>query len=257
MTWLGLTLAGRGKAADFWPAFGLAAAVAATLWLLLGGLRFPPNGAVEKLAYVGGLGLLVGLLADLIGGPRGLRFAALLWPWLVVGWIAWPQLQALEWHVVVLACGIALAGSIVMVQLWETRGGPAGLLLLIAALALGGVAFYDASFALAKVIAPLGAGLAGAAVGGWASSGTRGFPLGGALLMTGGGLFVAGAALLLLYTPAKVWPIAFLLPLFFADLMAQRVAGSGGGINRVIRIVALFLCALAPAVGAVLLAQHL
>jgi hypothetical protein len=39
--------------------------------------------------------------------------------------------------------------------------------------------------------------------------------------------------------------------------MAQRVAGFGAEINRVIRIVALFLCALAPAVGAVLLAQHL
>lgn len=257
VTWLGLTLAGRGKAADFWPAFGLAAAVAATLWLLLGGLSVPPRGAVEKLAYLGGLGLLLGLLAELIGGPRGLRVAALLWPWFVVVWIAWPQLQSLDWHVIFLACGIALAGSIVMAQLWESRGGQGGILLLIAALALGGVAYYDASFAFAKIAAPLGAGLAGAAIGGWASSGSRGFTLGGALLISGGGLFVALAAILLLYTQARVWPIAFLLPLFFAGIMAQRVAGNGGGINRVIRMAALFLCALAPAVGAVLLAQHL
>ena len=89
------------------------------------------------------------------------------------------------------------------------------------------------------------------------STGGRGFPLGGALLIAGGGLFVAQAAILLLYTPASVWPVAFLIPLFFAEIMASRVAGSGGGVNRIFRIAALLICALAPAVGAVLLAQHL
>ena len=110
---------------------------------------------------------------------------------------------------------------------------------------------------MARVMAPLGGGLAGAALGAWASAGGRGFPLGGSLLIAGGGLFIGQAAILLLYTPASVWPIAFLLPLFFAEIMAQRVAGSGGGINRIIRVAALLLCALAPAIGAVLLAQHL
>ena len=254
-------LAGRGKAADFWPGLGLVAAVVVSLWIILGPLSLPPGGAVEKLAYVAGAGLLAGLLGELIGGPRGLRLLALLWPWLVVGWIAWPKLQGLDWHVMALSAGIALAGSIVMVQLWESRGGAGGgaggFLLVVAALALGGIALYDASFAMARVMAPLGAGLAGAALGAWASAGGRGFPLGGALLVAGGGLFVAQAAILLLYTPASVWPVAFLIPLFFAEIMASRVAGSGGGINRIFRIAALLLCALAPAVGAVLLAQNL
>ncbi len=257
VSWLGLLLAGRGKAADFWPALGLAAAVLLSLWFILGGISLPPQGPVEKLAYIVGAGLLAGVLAELVGGPRGLRLLALLWPWLVVGWIAWPKLQGLDWHTMALAAGIALAGSIVMAQLWESRGGPGGLLLVIAALALGGIALYDASFTMARIMAPLGAGLAGAALGAWASTGGRGFPLGGALLIAGGGLFVAQAAVLLLYTPASVWPIAFLIPLFFAEVMASRVAGSGGGINRIFRVAALLLCALAPAVGAVLLAQHL
>ncbi|MEJ1994606.1 MAG: hypothetical protein P8X75_05240 [Limibacillus sp.] len=257
VTWLGLMLAGRGKAADFWPALGLAAAVAVSLWVILGALSFPPQGAVEKLAYIVGAGALAGVLMELIGGPRGLRLLALVWPWLVVGWIAWPKLQGLDWHVMALAAGVSLAGSIVMAQLWESRGGAGGFLLVVAALALGGVALYDASFAMARVMAPLGAGLAGAALGAWASAGGRGFPLGGALLIAGGGLFVAQAAILLLYTPASVWPVAFLIPLFFAEIMASRVAGSGGGVNRIFRIAALLICALAPAVGAVLLAQHL
>ena len=36
-----------------WTAFGLAVAVAATLWLLLGGLQLPPNGAVENTTWKG------------------------------------------------------------------------------------------------------------------------------------------------------------------------------------------------------------
>jgi hypothetical protein len=256
VAWLGMTLAGRGRAADFWPALALAGALVLTEWLVAGPLGFPPNGAVEKLSYLALAALAVGLLAESLAGDRGLRAAALLWPWLAVGWIAWPILARLDWLGIAAAAAIAAAGSLVMGRLRESRGGAAPFLLFVAALALGMISYHGASYSMAQLMSALGMGLAGAALGFWMARG-GGLAMGGPLLLVGGGAFVAMAAVLLLYTSAGPWPAAFLLPVFFADALAMQAVGGGGGLWKGLRAAVFLVAALAPAVAAVLLARHL
>lgn len=258
VAWAGATLAGRGKAADFWPALGLAAALALVAWLVAGPHHFPPNGAVEKLTYMIAAGLAVGLIAESLSGGSGLRAVCLLWPWLVVGWLAWPVIARMDWPGIAAAAGIALAGTLTQSRLAQARGGAAPLVLLVAAVALGGVAYYGASYSMAQIMSALGAGLAGAALGHWLSRGGGGLAFGGPLLLVGGGAFAGMAAILLLYTSANPWAAAFLLPVFFADaLAAQAVGGGGGGLWKGLRTLVFLIALLAPAVAAVLLARHL
>lgn len=260
ITWLGAVAIGRGRVPDFWPAMGLAAALVAVTWVLAGPLGFPPDGAIEKLSYLAGVALAIGLLLEAVSAGRGMQVVAMGWTWLVVGWLAWPVVSAPDWMAIAAAIAIALAGSLAVGRLRESGGGAAFMMLLVAAFALSAIAHYSGSHSMARLIAALGAGTVGAASGLLLARG-GGLVLGSSLLLVGGGSLVGLATILLLYTNVSPWPMVFLIPIFFADLFAARsVSGKGSlGKNAAggLRVFVFLVGVLAPAVGAVLLTQQL
>ncbi len=260
ITWLGAVVIGRGRVPDFWPALGLAVALVAVTWVLHGPLHFPPDGALEKLSYLAGVALALGLLIEAVSAGRGMQVVAMGWVWLVVGWLAWPVVSAPDWIAIAAAIAIALAGSLAVGRLRESGGGASFMMLLVAAFALSAIAHYSNAHGMAKLIAALGAGTVGAAFGLLLARG-GGLVLGGSLLLVGGGSLVGLATILLLYTSVSPWPVIFLLPIFFADLFADRSVSGNDGLGKSVagslRVLVFLIGLLAPAVGAVLLTQQL
>ena len=84
---------------------------------------FPPVSASQKLVYLVSFGVVLGTLLDFIGNPAAFRrISILLWPTIVVGWIGWRQIAALDAAAIVSLALIDLAGIVVLWRLYDEPG---------------------------------------------------------------------------------------------------------------------------------------
>jgi len=206
-------------------ALGIAAGFAAGATAVTGVPRFPPVGAVEKVAWLGLLGLGGGLVAARMPDARwrGLVFAASAA--VGVAWLGWARLgvpHMAAW----LAGGLIVAAATWALVRATAPGGPSrelAALTGVAALTAAVVGVYGSSYALAQLVAVLAAALGGVLL----MTGWRGRALGpaahGAALVPLAGL----VTILALYTRAEPLGLLLLVPVLMAGLVRTAVLGDG------------------------------
>ncbi|MDX1653603.1 MAG: hypothetical protein R3310_00180 [Candidatus Competibacteraceae bacterium] len=255
---LGLLTGGRAL-------LGVALAVGfATGYLLMEGLPpFPPPAAKQKVFYLVLLGGLTGAALDWRARPPWILWAlALLWPVLILLWLAWRRLtgglDGTFWLTVLL---LWMGAALVLGRLVQVAQGRDGLealvLLLVTAVGASGVAMGAASLTLALQFAALAAACGALALWGWINR-FRHLPpppFAAAALLAGGGTLVALAGVLGLYTFQISYPaMALLLLIPFAHLLLDRLPLGGEGTARVLGPVVLAVLTAVPAAAAVALA---
>ena len=225
----------------------LAAAVA-----LIGIPPWPPGQGIDKFVYLVAGGAAFGLLLDLRPAPpRVTPVLGVIWLGGMYAWLAWPQLdRPRTWW---LLSGLAVAGVAVVIRTTTiTRTDlRAIVMLLMAALGLGGIALNSGSLVIAQLALALAASVGGFALWNWP---TVRFPLGAAAIFGAGVPLLGLSALTLLLTDAYAWALAPLVLVFFADFVSDRIPPTRGRWHRILAPVYLALIAALPAALAVVLA---
>lgn len=240
-----LRLLGRGRGEALGQAMLPAGVVAGWIWLM-DGFASPLPGwrALPLLPWLVLLGLLAGLLLDLLGGGRRARTAALAVLAVVASWLLagrpWPP----DWlGLAVMAT--ALAGALVALMRLETRAPmpqTAPVMLTAAALGLYGLAWLAGGGIWQALAAALTAGAAGHLLCGW----LLGVRFGAAAVLGGGGALVALAQASVLSGPLPTAPVLLLLLIFFADGTAARLSAGSGLLRRILAPVMLAVVCLLP-----------
>jgi hypothetical protein len=200
---------------------------------------FPPSGSLAKVFYVVGLGMAVGLVADL--GPAERRDAhlfAVLVPLAALVWLAIRPLGAPSWSLVGTLLLLYVASMLVYWRVAATArgadqaGGEAAALfpatlVLVAAVPLGLVALMGGSAAIATLSFAVAAG-AGACLGvqylAYLAQG-RVHGLGSAAIFGAAGALLALAYVIVLFNEgASRVALALVLLVFIVDLWARRRA---------------------------------
>lgn len=244
---------------------GRAAGVALAIGLLVGYVLlegwppFPPPAAKQKAFYLIALCGLLGLALDLGRLPVViLRVAAVAFPALCLGWIAWRRLAAGPDGAFVLQLGLLWLGSAAV--LWGLaddgrRHGPLAVcvLVIVTAAAAAAIAMLGASISLALLAAAVAAAAGGCAI--WIY-GERLFgreaEASAALVLGGGGALAALAPVMSLYTPQISQPaLAVLVLVPFSGLLAGRIPLRGDRLERIASPIILAIVAALPALAAV------
>jgi hypothetical protein len=186
---------------------------------LSGAPAWPPEAPREKLLYVTGLGALLGLLLPVL--PRwidALQGAILVWPIVVVGWLAWGLPLGLQsgLAIVVLAlAGVAVFGPLAAARQKDLRRA---LMLFCVTLGLAVIAVSGRSASLGHLALALAASIGGVLVAGGRLGITN------ANLIGPSGAALALAATLALFASGSRTALALLALVFAADRFAKRVA---------------------------------
>ncbi len=165
----------------------------------------PPEGAVDKLLWMGLVGAGLGVLLDRVADARRRQIILAVAVGLGILWIGWARLSDLEGQAVL--AGVLILGFVVWtLDRLETtdRGGGVVLAVIIVA-ATAGVGLYASSYKMAMLIATLAAAIAGAAAA--AGSAPAGF--GRAAQLAVAGPATGLLTMLGLYTLAE--PLALIL----------------------------------------------
>jgi len=202
-------------------AAGMVAGFAAGLAGVLGWPQVPPTGAVEKLPWLAPLGLLAGVAATRVAGPRERLLIAGIAAGVAVLWLGWPRLAVP--HTAAWARGLLIAGVAAWVLARAAGGeahGHAGRI-FVATLAAAAIGLYGSSYAMAQVVGVLAATLAGAVtVAGW-----RGGGVGPLTHLAAGVPLVGLVTILALYTQAEPLALALLAPVLLADTIRDALFG--------------------------------
>lgn len=192
--------------------------------VILGTPPFPPVASSQKLGYLAPAGLAAGFLLDWLGDRPLLR-----WPLLVGGpalglyWISRPRLGDLQTTTLLTLLLLWLASLIVFLRLGSAARRPgieASVMLIMAALGAGAIAFLGRSASLAQLAVALGAAAGGFALWNWPRARYR---FGAAALFGGAGSLLGLVSIMSLYSRASLIALALLLPIFFADLLVRKI----------------------------------
>ncbi|MEE4377856.1 MAG: hypothetical protein V2J55_10150 [Candidatus Competibacteraceae bacterium] len=221
--------------------------------LLLLGLTWPANTAVHKLPYLLTGSVILGLLVDWQAQQRSLKIAAmLLWPLLVLGWLAAVRLRNPELSLIVELAALSCASVLIFWRLERVRADvliPSSMV-LSAAIGLGAVAALSASLSLGQLAFALAAAVGGFMLWNWpkrrdefAYSGI--FGAAGALLIL--------TALVLLLTDARPIALAVLGLIFCADWVSNKLPPVEGKLGSALKPIYLIGVAAIPIALAVVL----
>ncbi|MFT6581231.1 MAG: hypothetical protein ACJAU6_001664 [Alphaproteobacteria bacterium] len=228
--------------------------VLAAYLAVLGAPPAPPAAAMQKLFYIVAGGTLLGILLDMLRAPIGMtRVLGALAPTIIIVWLAWRPLMGLDWgedwmlalKVVAFA---AIAGAILS-SLYRDRGAAveSGVLVLVAAAGLAGLAFFGSSAVVAQMSGALAAASGGLLLWNWPFS-RHGFAAAGVL--GAGGALVSLAAILLLFSETEPLALLVLAGVFVTGAAARRAAPGRGTFSRAARPVVLGVIAAIPALAA-------
>ena len=268
-----LRLVGGAEVGGRWAAAGPGLAFLAIFLLIIGWPGFPPNAAVGKLGWGVMAGLVVALLLDLRPRTHGVRQLAGLGLLLLVGaWILSPLVKTLA-----LGDALRLAVLGIVVALIWPRLAPAAdasrresgrvgsdgsddspvlpaTLVLMAALAVGGVALVGASASLAQLGFALAASIGGLLLWNWPQSRHH---YGVAALWAGGGTLLLLIIILVFFTQSRAEALLAAVPLFFVDRLSRACPLPANAFGRALAPVVTGVLALVPALAAIGLAYLL
>ena len=245
----GLTAAGLAVAIGL-IAGGLAGQAAVAGWPAV-----PPQGAVDKLVWLGAGGLLIGLAAERMADPRHVRWLVAGGLALTVVWTGWARIAIpdtaawlaalVTWGLVVWALGRVEAAG---------RGGGLVLALVIVA-ATAGIGLFSSSYSMAQLIGVVAAALAGAML--VAGHGADGF--GRAARLAFAAPMAALLTMLGLYTRAEPLALFLLAVVPLTPGLAERLQrvlapDATGGTRTALRLATLGVVAAMPAAAAVAVA---
>ncbi len=241
---------GRG---DVLAGIGIAIGFLAAYVSIIGWPPLVPRSSGQKLFFLTAAGAVVGFTLDLSLYRRGTLWAVLmLFPAAGIAWLAWPRLQAFAVTPENIRLAVLLVGGWLTLHRLD-RLGPAGtdpaVMLLFAALGVGGVAIIGSSASIAQMAFALAAAAGGFVLWNWP---WQRYLFSGAAVFGGGGALVFLATQMTFFTGAPVEALALLLPVFFADAIAARVPkGSGLWAEAVGPVILGVLCmvVVAAAVG--------
>jgi hypothetical protein len=207
---------------------------------------FPPRASSQKLAYLVLAGVLIGMALDLLRAGRNLDWTmTLVALGLSIAWLGWPRLRSADpvnagmAAVVWIGCGIAL----IRLYALRDRGSDGTVLLLVTALGVAGIAFFGRTASYAQLGGALAAASGGFMVWNWPLAR---FPLGAAAVLGAGGALAAMVTNMVFYTKSSALAIVCLLPIFFADAVADQVPLPRGVLGQSLRPVVLALLAAIP-----------
>lgn len=189
----------------------------------------PPEGAVDKLLWMGLAGAALGVVLDRLADAQ--RRQIILVGALALGivWIGWARIAALDGQALLVGLLILGFGVWTLNRLETTDRGGGLVLALIIVAATAGVGMYAASYKMAMLIGTLAAALAGAG----AAAGTAPGGFGRAAQLAVAGPAIGLLTMLGLYTLAA--PLALVLlaviPLTttLAAWVEERLAAAGAG----------------------------
>lgn len=195
--------------------------------LVLGLPALPPTAALQKIFYVGALGLALGVALDLSREtPSVTRLMTAAVPAPVLAWIGWPRLLALDIGDALVLVAAALAAAFALPRLYDPRaaGVEPAIKLLVASVAAAMIAVIGASAAYGQLFGVLAAATGGFLLLNWPVARHR-FGAAGAL---GAGLIffalIVGTAL---FTAAARPALALLLLVLFAEIAMPRRPRNG------------------------------
>ena len=227
------------------------AATAAVL-LALGTPPWPPATGAQKVPYLLAMATVAGIALD-AWRPGGFTWPAVIASWAAILCIAWPQLAQGRVAALVVPVVLALAMIPISARLAVLREDGAMPLVMIVAAGLGmaGIAFAGASLAVAEVGASLAAAAGAYALWNWPRPR---LPLGAAGVVVCAAGIASIAALVLLTTKARPWPLIPIALVFFADLATRRLTPRPGRVRQLLAPVLLGAVAAALVGTAIILA---
>ena len=233
-------------------AAGVAAAFLAAYVVIVGLPALPPPSSMGRLFWSAAAGLAIGVAADLAGLDRR-RGSILVGVWLTAAlvWVALPVLPGglkTVTAAAVLAAGAWLALSRTASQ--DRGAATPGVVVLAAALAVGGVALVGASASVAQLSFALAAATGGLLLWNWPVE-NHGWGAAGQATL---GILVLLTATLTFFSSANAVALLAVLPAFFADRLRDRLPLPATTAGRAAGTVALAAIAIVPAVAAVGLA---
>ena len=189
---------------------------------------FPPVSASQKLVYLVLFGVVLGTLLDFIENPSAFRrISILLWPTIVVGWIGWRQIAALDAAAIVSLALIDLAGIVVLWRLYDEPGPAPNAPVAIISASIGAaiVALIGHSSSISQFYGALAAATGGYVLWNWPSPR---YTFGAAGVLGGGGAFLALTTIMFQFTETNKLALVFVLPVFLCPALA-RASRYGGG----------------------------
>jgi hypothetical protein len=184
---------------------------------------FPPRASSQKLFYLVPAAVVIGLALDLLGpGRRASGVTILAALGLGIAWLAWPKLRTADPVAVVTVALVWIAAGVPLIRLHAIRGSGSdgAVLLFAAALGLAAIAFLSRTASYAQLGAAFAAATGGFLLWNWP---VVRFPFGAAAVLGAGGAFMAMAANIFFYTKASPISMLCLFPVFFVDLVADRL----------------------------------
>ena len=222
--------------------------------VILGPPLAPPNASIQKLFYVVAVGVILGVLLDLMRPQPGVtRALGALAPLVIIGWFVWRRLFAIDWGhdwtLLIKVVGFAIVAGAILASLYRERGAAveSGVMILVAATGLAGLAVFGASAVVAQLSGTIAAGAVGLLLWNWPFS-RHGF--GAAGILGAGGALMGLAAILLFFSEANPLALVMLAFVFQAAPMSERLVPGRGGFARAIRPFVLAAIATIPALAA-------
>ncbi|KAA0570094.1 hypothetical protein [Azospirillum sp. Sh1] len=235
-------------------AAGIAAGFLVVFALVIGLPALPPPSSMGKLFWTSAAGLLLGVVADVVG-LRGRIASAVLAVWLAASllWIALPALDSLA-AVVSLLVLLGTAAWVAFARGSEPHGfetvesptAPAASLLALA-LAVGGTALIGSSASIAQMALALAASAGGFLLWNWPVE-RHGWGLSGRVAT---GIAVLLAAVLTLFTQAQTAVLLLALPALLAGRVRGVIPQRDGLIGRAASSAAVTVVAVLPALVAI------
>lgn len=181
---------------------------------------FPPRSGTQKVLYVVLVGLVFGVLIDLVRGQILTRILAFLWPAGIIAWIGWRQLMSLDPISLITIALLYVASVVVMLGLQKPTGptsnGP--VMLLAASVGAGVITFVGAAASAGQLFGIIAAATGGFLLWNWPTPRFR-FDAGGVL--GAGGAFIAVATITILFTDADKLAMAFLILVFLSSRVSS------------------------------------
>ena len=189
---------------------------------ILGWPPLPPRSSLQKLVYIALIGLLLGVVLDLLIDRVPVRPVALVWPGVILAWLGWQQLLGFE--VLDLARLVLLwfAGAFVFDRLLSLRAAEivAPTMVLVAGIGMSAIAMIGNAASLSQLAAAAAAATAGFLLWNWPK---QRYPFSMAALFGAASALFGVGATIVLFTRASSLALAILLGIFAAGFIRARL----------------------------------
>ena len=186
---------------------------------------WPPQDAIQQVAYLAFAGTVLGAVLDIADIPRpARRVAFIVWPVVIVTWLGWERLLAGDTITVLVLVALWAAGAVIFDRLFADDGpdATAATMLLAGAVGVGLVALISMAGPFARLTGALAAATAGFLLWNWPRPRFR---FAHAAVFGGGGALLALATTTVLLTPASPIALVIVVAAFGARTLADRLPG--------------------------------